>query len=85
MRKSLITAALAATFISTAALAASQTETGTIKALDQAKHQLTLATGAQFVLPSSWHANGFKVGDRVKVIYEKQGSRMMASTVEHVG
>jgi Cu/Ag efflux protein CusF len=83
MRKSLISAALAASLISTAAFAASQTDTGAIKALDEGKHILTLADGKIFDLPATWKGTGFKVGDKVKVTYEMQNGKMMASEVAH--
>jgi hypothetical protein len=83
MRKSLITAALAATFVAGAALAADQSDTGAIKTIDQAKHQLTLADGKVFQLPTAWESTGFKAGDKVKVTYEMKGSQMVASAVTH--
>jgi Protein of unknown function (DUF1344) len=83
MRKSLISAALAASLVSTVAFAANQTDTGAIKAIDQAKHQLTLADGKVFDLPAAWKATGFKAGDKVTVTYEMQGNAMMASAVAH--
>lgn len=85
MRKSLVLAAAAASLIANTALAANLTETGAIKTLDQAKHQLTLADGKTFGLPSTWSGTGYKVGDKVKVIYEMQNGQMMASSIEHVG
>lgn len=85
MHKSLIAAALAASLVSPMALAANQTETGAIKTLDQAKHELTLADGKIFQLPDTWKSVGFKAGDKVKVIYEMQGGKLVASTVEHAG
>jgi hypothetical protein len=80
MRKSLVTAALAASIISTAAFAATS-DVGPIKALDQAKHQLTLIDGKVFTLPATWSSAGFKVGDKVKVTYQIQNGKMMASEV----
>jgi len=85
MRKSLISAAVAASLISTVAFAAAQTENGAIKVLDSAKHQLTLADGKMFELPATWNATGFKVGDKVKVTYDTQNGKMVASAVAHAG
>jgi hypothetical protein len=45
MRKALVTAALAASLLTTAADAASTTDTDAIKSLDAATHQVTLADG----------------------------------------
>ena len=81
MRKSLVTAALAATFLSTAAVAASITDTGTIKSLDAVKHLVTLADGKVFEAPAGWSFTTYKVGDKVKVTYELQGGKMMASQI----
>ena len=81
MRKSLVTAALAATFLSTAAFAASVTDTGTIKSLDAVKHLVTLADGKVFEAPAGWSFTTYKVGDKVKVTYELQGGKMMASQI----
>jgi Cu/Ag efflux protein CusF len=83
MRKSLLSAALAASFISTVAFAAAQTDSGAIRTLDTVKHQLTLADGRIFDLPASWKATGFKIGDQVKVTYEVQNGKMTASAVVH--
>ena len=80
MRKPLVMAALAASIISTAAFAATS-DIGPIKALDQSKHQLTLIDGKVFTLPSTWSGTGFKVGDKVKVTYQIQNGKMMASDV----
>ena len=81
MRTSLVLAAVAASFISTAAFAVTATET--IKAIDQSKHQLTTADGKVFVLPVAWSGAGFKAGDKVTVTYEMQGNTMTASAVAH--
>jgi Cu/Ag efflux protein CusF len=83
MRKSLISAALAASLISSVALAATQTADGSIKTLDIKKHQMTLSDGKSFELPAAWKGTGFKVGDKVTVTYEAQNGKMMVSAVTH--
>jgi hypothetical protein len=83
MRKSLISAAVAASLISTVAFAATQTESGSIKVLDAVKHSLTLADGKIFETPATWSATGFKIGDKVKVTYEMRDGKMVASAVAH--
>jgi Cu/Ag efflux protein CusF len=80
MRKSLVIAALAASILSVPALAATA-DVGPIKAIDSTKHQLTLSDGKVFMLPSSFSASGFKVGDKVKVTYTMQNGKMVASEV----
>jgi Protein of unknown function (DUF1344) len=81
MRKSLVIAAVAASMISTAAFAAA--DTGAIKVIDAAKHQLSLADGKVFELPAAWKPTGFKVGDKVTVTYEMKNGKMEASAVAH--
>jgi len=81
MRKSLVTAAFAASIISATAAFAATADVGPIKTLDQAKHQLILTDGKVFTLPAAWKGTGFKVGDKVKVTYQIQNGKMMASEV----
>jgi hypothetical protein len=81
MRKSLVTAALAATFLATAAFAAASTDMGTIKSLDPVKHLVTLSDGKVFAAPTGWNFTTYKVGDKVKVTYELKGGKMMASEI----
>ncbi len=83
MRKSLVSAALAASLISSVAFAATQTADGSIKTLDITKHQMTLSDGKNFELPAAWKGTGFKVGDKVKVTYQAQNGKMMVSAVTH--
>lgn len=82
MRKSsLVTAALAATFVSGVAFAAANTDTGTIKRLDPARHQVTLADGKVFAVPGGWKFADYKVGEKVKVTYEMKNGQMAASAI----
>jgi Protein of unknown function (DUF1344) len=81
MRKSLIIAAAAASIISSAAFAA--TATDSIKSIDKTKHTLTLADGKVYDTPATWKATGFKVGDKVTVTYDMKDGKMMASAVAH--
>jgi hypothetical protein len=83
MRKSLAIAAVAASLLTTAAVAANLTDTGTIKTIDKVKHELTLADRKIFVLPATWQGTGFNVGDKVKVTYEMQNGEMTASDIAH--
>jgi len=80
MRKSLVVAAVAASLLSATAFAATS-DVSSIKAIDAAKHQLTLSDGKIFVVPATWSAASFKVGDKVKVTYTLKGGKMMASDV----
>jgi Cu/Ag efflux protein CusF len=85
MRKSIIVAALAATLVSGAALAAATTDTGAIKSLDAAKSLVTLADGKVFQAPAGWNFANYKVGDKVRVIYEMQNGKMTASEIVRAG
>ena len=85
MRKSLISAVIAASLVSSAALAAQKTDSGAIKKIDTVKHQLTLADGKIFNLPASWKGAGYKIGDKVTVSYEMRGKSMVASAVTPAG
>jgi hypothetical protein len=63
-----------------AAFAASMSATGTVKTYDSGK-SLTLANGDTFVLPSNFKDPGIKSGEKVKVAYQKAGSKLQAEMV----
>jgi len=77
--KGVLSAAVASLMLSSAALAA--TETGSIKTLDSAKHQIVLDTGKTFET-ASLDLKAFKVGDKVLVDYETKDGKMVASKIE---
>lgn len=79
--KTLATAALAAIFTTSAAYAAM--DTGTIKAINPSGHLVTLADGKVFSVPTSWHFEDYKIGDKVKVTYETKNGKMTASEIVH--
>jgi Protein of unknown function (DUF1344) len=83
MRKSLVIAAVAASFLSSAALAATATDTAAIKHISTSKHTVTLADGKVFTFPAAWKPTGFKIGDQVTVSYEIQNGKMVASSITH--
>jgi Cu/Ag efflux protein CusF len=66
-----------------AAYAAAQTKTGDIKSTDVAKHELTLASGDTFEVPSGVKLEKFKAGDKVAITYETKDGKMLASKVRH--
>lgn len=76
-----VAALLTATCLSGAALAASQTATGTIKALDAKDHTLTLDSGKSFSLPKNMKTSGLKTGEKVKITFETTGGKLVASKV----
>lgn len=84
MRKSLVIAAVAASFISGSALAAATTDTGAIKSLDAVKHLVTLADGKVFQAPAGWDFSTYKVGEKVRITYQQQNGKMMASQIARV-
>lgn len=81
MRKSLVLSSLMTVFIAGSALAANLSDTGTIKSLDQAKHQITLSDGRTFTVPANWKFTGHKVGDKVRVTYQNKNGHMAATDI----
>ncbi len=79
MRKTLITAAVAATLFSTAAYAA--TDTGNIKTLDPTKKEVTLVDGKVFIAPTNWTFASYAVGEKVKVTYHTASGKMLATAI----
>lgn len=63
-----------------AALAASQSITGTVKAYHSGQ-SLTLVNGDEFILPSNFKDPGIKTGEKVKVAYQKTGKKLQAEMV----
>jgi len=63
-----------------AALAATQSITGTVKNY-HAGQSLTLANGDEFMLPSNFKDPGIKTGEKVKVAYQKTGKKLQAEMV----
>ena len=63
------------------AFAAALSMSGVIKTIDKAKNDVVLQTGETFVLPAKFDLKTIKVGEKVKITYEKQGTTMVASDV----
>jgi predicted RecA/RadA family phage recombinase len=63
------------------AFAASETVTGTVKAINASQHELTLANGDTFMLPKNFNAKDIKSGAKVKVAYQKAGKKLEAEMV----
>lgn len=72
MRTQLLSIA-AVTLIAASGAMAATTTTGTIKAMDIAKHSLTLTDGTVYTLPLGFKESGLKVGEKVAVIWDKKG------------
>jgi hypothetical protein len=64
-----------------AAAAAPQSVSSTIKALNLAKHSLTLANGKTYVLPATFKDPGLKVGEKVTVKWQMKGTEYDAQSV----
>jgi Cu/Ag efflux protein CusF len=79
--KRVIPAVLVATLFTGSALAAALTMTGVIKTIDTANNGIVLQTGETFSLPAKFDLKKLKVGEKVKITYEKQGAQMVASKV----
>jgi Cu/Ag efflux protein CusF len=63
------------------AFAASTTDTSTIQSIDTKAHQLTLADGKMFQLPSNWHLRAFKTGEKVRVSYDDHSGSLMVTKI----
>ena len=77
----ILSVVLASVLFVTAALAALTVETGAIKAIDTAKHEIVLETGKTFDT-GEVDLTTFKVGDQVAVSFEEKDGKMVASKVE---
>jgi|RhiMetdeSRZDD1v2_1073273.scaffolds.fasta_scaffold806856_2 Cu/Ag efflux protein CusF len=79
--KKLIAAAIALPLLATVALAADQTDTGTIKRISAAKGTLELSDGKMFSVPKSIKLGGFKNNEKVTVVYTMTNGKMLATSV----
>ena len=64
-----------------AAATSAQSVSGMIKALDLSKHTLTLANGITYVLPATFKDPGLKVGEKVTVKWQMNGTAYDAQSV----
>lgn len=53
---------------------ASETTTGMIKSFDMKAHTLTLEDGTIYMLPGAFKDPGLKVGEKVSVLWDKNGN-----------
>jgi len=79
--KRVIPAVLVGTMLAGSSFAAALSMSGVIKTIDPAKHDIVLKTGETFALPATFDFKNVKVGEKVKITYQKQGSKMVASDV----
>jgi hypothetical protein len=79
--KRTIPAVLIGTMLAGSAFAAALSMSGVIKTIDPAKHDIVLQTGETFMLPAKFDVKKLKVGEKVKITYEKQGTNMVATNV----
>ena len=79
--KRTIPAVLVGTMLAGSAFAAALSMSGVIKTIDTAKNDVVLQTGETFVLPAKFDLKTIKVGEKVKITYEKQGTKMVASDI----
>ncbi len=85
MKLSLICASVLALGVMTGSgfAATTPTDTSAIKSIDLKVHQLTLADGKVFQLPTSWKLQAFKSGEKVKVYYQDHMGNLTATRIRH--
>ncbi|MGB4828816.1 MAG: DUF1344 domain-containing protein [Paracoccaceae bacterium] len=66
--------ALGSFLAASAAFAAASDVTGTIKTIDPAAHTVTLSDGITYTLAADFKAAGFKVGEKVVLSWEMDGT-----------
>ena len=81
MRSFIIPAAVAALLAASPVALASESATGAIKAFDMKAMTLTLADGTSYTLPSGFKDPGFKVGEKVQVVWDMNYGKHAATTV----
>lgn len=69
------------TILAASGAMATTTTNGTIKAMDMAKHSITLTDGTVYTLPLGFKVAGLKVGEKVAVIWDKKGAVNEATAV----
>lgn len=55
--------------------------TGVIKSMDVAKDTVTLADGSMYTAPSTIKLDKFKIGEKVKISYQNENSKMEATSI----
>jgi Cu/Ag efflux protein CusF len=73
---------LVATAFASSAFAAVLSATGVVKSIDPAKKAVVLENGDTYGLPAKFDAAKLKVGEKVKIFYQKKGDQMVASKVQ---
>lgn len=68
--------------VASAALAAATDTVGTIKAIDAKALSVTLQDGTVYMLPKGVKLDGFKVGEKVSVMWEMKGAIHEASQIK---
>ena len=76
MRSKIVAAVLVTAVMSmgSAVLAAGTAASGTIKALDAKAMTVTMEDGSVYTLPAGFKIDGFKVGEKVTLTWEKKGT-----------
>jgi Cu/Ag efflux protein CusF len=75
----LLTAALG---FGSAALAAATDTIGTIKAIDTKAMSVTLQDGTVYMLPKGVKLDGFKIGEKVSLLWEMKGAVHEATEIK---
>ena len=79
--KRVIPTVLVGAMLAGSAFAAALSMSGVIKTIDTAKNDVVLQSGETFALPAKFDLKKIKVGEKVKITYEKQGTKMVASDI----
>lgn len=83
MKTFLITTPIAASLlISTAALAAGTTATGTIKTVDKKSDAITLDDGSVYTLSEGFEAETYAPGEKVTITFKTKNGKMIATSIK---
>ncbi len=79
--KRIITPFVAGIALTAATVAYGADATGAIKSIDATAHSVTLDNGQVYDLGSNMSLSKFKVGEKVKITYQAQNGKNMASAI----
>jgi hypothetical protein len=81
MRKFIIPMAIAAMLAPSLALAAVQTTEGTIRSIDAKAMTFVFSDGQTYHLPAGYNVASLKVGEKLKVTWDKMGALNEATLI----
>lgn len=77
--KKVVLATILGVFFAGSAMAAATEHTGVVKTWDAKTHTVTLEDGMIYILPTTFAADGIKVGEKVMVTFEVKDGKNMAT------